>query len=83
MEAVKPVLEYEGVPDVPTCVPLRNILYPVTPTLSVEADHERLIWLAEAPDADKFVGTLGAMMSGTGGGPVLEQVKPSTSGRVV
>ena len=56
-------MEYEGFLDVPTCVPLRNILYPVTPTLSVEADHERLIWLADGAMAERPEGTDGAVVS--------------------
>jgi hypothetical protein len=31
--------------------------------LSVDADHERLIWLVEAVDAARFVGLEGALVS--------------------
>lgn len=42
----------------------RSTLYPVTPTLSVEAVHERLICELEAADAARFVGADGGIVSG-------------------
>lgn len=35
----------------------------MTPTLSVEAVHVRLIWLDEIADAERFVGVEGAVVS--------------------
>ena len=49
--------------DVPICVPPRYILYPVTPTLSVDAVQDKLIWEAEATTTDRPVGTEGGTMS--------------------
>ena len=43
VEGESPVSEYEFDADVLICVPLLYIRYPVTPTLSVDAVHERLI----------------------------------------
>jgi len=40
------------------------ILYPATPTLSVEAVHERLIWDEDMAVAVKSDGTEGAVVSG-------------------
>ena len=40
-------------------------LYPVTPTLSVEAVQERLIWDDETAVAERLVGTVGAWVSET------------------
>ena len=45
----------------------RSILYPVTPTLSVEAVQERLTCVAEAAVAVKFVGAVGGVVSGAAG----------------
>ena len=81
VEAVSPVSLYV----VPVGVPIwlkvvqvepwhRSTLYPVTPTLSVEAVHERLIWDEETAEAERLVGMEGAVVSGGGGVPV-----PSTS----
>ena len=39
-------------------------MYPVTPTLSVEAVQERLTCVAEAAVAVKFVGAVGGVVSG-------------------
>jgi hypothetical protein len=44
-------------------MPLRNILYPVTPTLSVDADQAKLIWLEDTTLTARFAGTLGAVVS--------------------
>ena len=41
----------------------RSTLYPVTPTLSVEAVHERLIWVAEAAPAVRLAGAVGGVVS--------------------
>ena len=49
----------------------RSTLYPVTPTLSVEAVHERLIWDEEMTDAVRLVGVEGGVVSEGGG--VLKQ----------
>ena len=45
VDGERPVLLY-AVPEVTVaiCVPLLYIRYPVTPTLSVDTFHERLIW---------------------------------------
>ena len=40
----------------------------MTPTLSVDAVQERLIWDEETADAERFVGVEGGMVSGGGGG---------------
>jgi hypothetical protein len=42
----------------------RSTLYPVTPTLSVEAVQERLICVDEAAVAVRFAGTVGGFVSG-------------------
>jgi hypothetical protein len=42
----------------------RSTLYPVTPTLSVEAVQERLICVAEAAVAVKLLGAVGGVVSG-------------------
>ena len=59
---------YEVLFDVPICVPLRNTLYPATPTLSVEAVQERLIWALETGVALTLVGVEGGVVSGGGVG---------------
>jgi hypothetical protein len=46
----------------------RSTLYPVTPTLSVEAVQARLICAPEAAVATRFVGAVGGVVSCTGGG---------------
>ncbi len=56
MEYVVPVV-------VAICVPPLYILYPATPTLSVEAVHERLICEDEADVAVRPVGVDGAVVS--------------------
>ena len=48
---------------VPTCVPFRYTLYPVTPMLSVEAVQVTLIETEELPVAETPVGTLGGLPS--------------------
>src|SRR5438128_10066327 len=47
----------------------RSTRYPVTPTLSVEAVHARLIWLLLAAVAVRFDGAVGGLVSGVVGGP--------------
>jgi hypothetical protein len=42
----------------------RSTLYPVTPTLSVEAVHVRLIDVAKVVVAAKFAGAVGGAVSG-------------------
>jgi hypothetical protein len=42
----------------------RSTLYPVTPTLSVEAVHARLICVVDAAVAVRFVGAVGGVVSG-------------------
>jgi hypothetical protein len=62
VEAVNPVFEYDVVDAVPTCVPFRKTLYPVTPTRSVDAVQLRLICDAETVWAARFAGTLGGVV---------------------
>ena len=62
-QRVSPVSEYELVADVPTCVPALYILYPVTPTASVDAVQVRFICDEDTAEADKDVGTVGAVTS--------------------
>src|SRR5438128_11608636 len=57
--------ENDVVVEVPVWMLLRNILYPDTPTLSVEALHERLICVLETAGAVRFAGTDGAVVSST------------------
>ena len=64
MEARRVVSEYVVDVGEAICVPLRNTLYPATATLSVEAVHERLIWVLEVTFAVSPVGTVGAVVSG-------------------
>ena len=66
MEAVRPVLENEVVAEVAICVPPLYIRYPVTPTASVDAFQERLIWEEETAVAERPVGTVGAVVSDGG-----------------
>ena len=66
----RPVSVYVVAAVVPTCVPFRYTLYPVTPTLSVEAVQERFTWLAEAGVAERPEGTEGGVVSGGGVVPV-------------
>jgi hypothetical protein len=63
--AASPVSLYEFVGAIPIKDPLRYTSYPVTPTLSVDAVHVRLIWLVEMAEAARFVGTLGGVVSVT------------------
>ncbi len=51
---------------VPIWVPLRNTLYPVTPTVSVEAFQERLIWVEDTTVAESPDGIEGEVVSGAG-----------------
>jgi len=68
VEAVRAVLEYEVPAVVAIWVPLRYMRYPLTPTLSVEAVQERLIWVEEMDVAERPEGTEGAEVSGVGAG---------------
>ncbi len=51
--------------DVPICVPALYILYPVTPTVSVEAVHDRLTAEDDTAVAEREVGVVGAVVSDT------------------
>ncbi len=57
------MFEYEFVMLVAIWVPPLNILYPATPTLSVEAVQERLISEEDTAVAERLVGVLGAWVS--------------------
>jgi len=46
-------------------------VYPITPTLSVAAFHERFIWLDETAVAVRFHGAVGGEVS-----PVVEEEPP-------
>jgi hypothetical protein len=70
VDGKRPVSAYELVATVVIWVPSLKILYPVTPTLSVDADQERLIWDEETASAVRLVGVEGAWVSGEGGGAV-------------
>jgi hypothetical protein len=56
----------------------RSTLYPVTPTLSVEAVQERLILVSEATVAVRLAGAEGGIVSGEGAEEVLQPVIPRT-----
>jgi hypothetical protein len=60
----RPVNVKEVVVVVPAAMPSRKTVYPVTPTLSVEAAHEAGIVVVVAPEATRPVGTEGAVRSG-------------------
>ncbi len=45
------------------CVPLRKRRYPVTPTLSMEAVHARLIWVPDTTVVTTPVGWDGGLVS--------------------
>ena len=71
MPAVSPASLYDVVVEVFTCAnvvhPLpwqRSIKYAVTPTLSVDAVHVRLIWLVETAVPLSPEGAVGACVSG-------------------
>ena len=49
----------------------RSTLYPVTPTLSVDAVHDKLICVVEAAVAVRFVGAVGGVVSAAAGVVVL------------
>ena len=49
------------------CDPFLKTWYPATPTLSVDAVQERLICDEETTEAERFVGTLGGVVSEGGG----------------
>ena len=61
-------------------MPFLNTLYPVTPTLSIEAAQERLIWDEETAVAERAVGTEGEMVSEGGGGGGGDGGAPDTKG---
>ncbi len=74
VEAVSPVSLNVVVVGVAICAKLaqaapehRSTLYPVTPTLSVEAVQDRLICVVEAAVAVKFVGAVGGVVSAAAG----------------
>jgi hypothetical protein len=46
----------------------RSTIYPVTPTLSLEADQLRPTWVLEEAVATRLVGGVGAVLSVGGGG---------------
>jgi hypothetical protein len=64
VEALSPVSEYEVDELTPILVLPRKMLYPVTPTLSVEAFQVRLICEEETALATRLVGTVGGVVSG-------------------
>lgn len=66
MEGESPVLLYEVDVTVPTFVLFRYTSYPVTPTLSVETPHTKLICVADMTEAVKFPGAVGALVSEAG-----------------
>ena len=49
------------------CTPPLKMRYPVTPTLSVEAVQDKLIWEDDAAEAERLVGTEGGVVSVDGG----------------
>ena len=53
--------------EVPAWVPLRYILYPATPTLSVEAVHEKEAVEEVITPSERPVGTVGGVVSAGGG----------------
>ena len=60
-----PAFEYDVLAVVAICVPLLYTLYPVTPTLSVDAFHVRFICDVDTAVAVRLPGTLGAVVSET------------------
>jgi len=50
----------------------RSTLYPVTPTLSVEAVHDKLICVVDAAVAVRFVGAVGGVVSVAAGVVALD-----------
>jgi len=66
VDAVSPVAVKVGVVEVPATVPVVTfvILYPATPTLSVEAVHFSEIVLPVVPVTTKAVGVVGGVVSG-------------------
>ena len=57
----------------------RSTLYPVTPTLSVEAVHVRLIDVAKIAVAVKFAGAVGGVVSCIDGGAPKLAHPPSSN----
>ena len=55
--------EYDAVADVPTWTLLRNTLYPVTPTLSVDALQERFTCDEDMAEAERLLGVEGGVRS--------------------
>ncbi len=51
-------------------MPFRTAPYPVTPTLSVEGDHVRVMDVGKAAASKTFVGVEGGWVSFVGGGGV-------------
>ena len=63
VDAASPPSWYVVLADVPILLPPRYTLYPVTPTLSVDAVHDKLICEDDIAVALNPVGTLGATVS--------------------
>ncbi len=55
--------EYAGAADVTICTPFLKMVYPVTPTLSVEAVQDRLICDEDTDVAARPLGILGGRLS--------------------
>ncbi len=74
MPAERPESPYESEAEVPICEPLRYILYPDTPTLSLEAVHdmEAVVWVTL-----ESVG-----VPGTDGGVASEPPPPEEAGTI-
>jgi hypothetical protein len=64
VDADSPASEYDVAALVPIFVPARYTLYPVTPTLSVDAFQVRSICDEETAVATRLVGTEGGVVSG-------------------
>ncbi len=76
MPAAKPVSDTDVPDGAATCTNVehprtghRCTRYPVTPTLSVDADHDRFTCDTDTAAADNPAGTDGATVSGPGGDP--------------
>ena len=74
VEAVNPVSLKEVVVGAAICTKFahaapeqRSTLYPVTPTLSVEAVHDKIICVLEAAVPTRFVGAVGGVVSEAAG----------------
>ncbi len=64
MDGSSPASEYEVTVGVAICTPPRNTRYAVTPTLSDEANHDKLTTVSETPVTASPAGTVGAWVSG-------------------